>query len=190
MIRTRKNVAYIVSAVILVLLLVYLVAIGLRPGQGNPSELVTTLLFGHAPNSSAKAVFNGANSQLLTIYSVLQRETRDQFSRGNTNAVESAIIAVEEARRPAGYDYFRLLTGSNHVWIALNPETALWVTPDSHQDDIAAYWPLEVTHPTNALTGFVAICFDGRITFLTNLPHWKPLGFPTNRDKLEMKDSG
>jgi hypothetical protein len=164
----------------LLVLLSVLVYVRTQPG-GNYATSLIDLLLPNPPNSSVRSRFSGTNRELRMIYDRLQNYVNFQIASGITNAFESAIVAIGEADELVGYDYFRLATGTNHVLVALNPKNSFWLKPDAHQDKIAAYWPMAVMHPTNGITGFVAVHFGGVPAFITNPPIWKPIEIPPKK---------
>jgi hypothetical protein len=173
---TRRRII-LLGVSVLVLISMALVFLRTGPG-GNGARALMTLLLGNPPNSSVRSLFGGANNELRTIYAAVQNEANFQFAQGHSNALERAIIAIGESEGLVGYDFFRLSSATNQVWVAFHPDASLWHAPKAFEDEIAAYWPLGVVHPTTGTTGFVAVHFGGASAFLTNHPSWGPSEFP------------
>jgi hypothetical protein len=126
----------------------------------------------------ATAVMRGAERQLYLIYVAVDSEIRHQISSRESANVQGAVEELSRDLQPMGADYFRLQTGTNHVSVCLNPNSAMWASPSSYADEVAGYWPMKMSRDTNSPPLYIAVLFSGTNVQVAKRPSWKPISIP------------
>jgi len=123
------------------------------------------------------ALGHSAGGHLESIYTSVSAEMRFHDPSATTDSVTDAMDEIARGHAPFHYDWFRLLAGTNPVPVSLNPAGGKWKSPESNQNEVAAYWPLNF--PTNTSPRYVAIMFGGRLAIISNLPAWEAVSPPS-----------
>jgi hypothetical protein len=121
------------------------------------------------------AIARGAKQQLREIYITVAAEFQQQRQDEVPKSLEQALQNISRRVVPVGRDFFKLLTGTNHVSVCLNPEVELWARPGSHSNLVAGYWPLNLSPMTNRTSTYISITYDAQLHESTNIPAWSPV---------------
>ena len=148
--------------------------VGRAPTMRNPIRFWLDQWARPRTESVEEVVFRSSESQIRTVYSAVYGELNTGGGTNTATDLETACRRIGENTELLGFEFFRLLSGTNHVWIALNPDLKAWLEPEAHHLEIAAYWPLLIQNNTTFERGYVAIHYGGQKSFLRDMPVWEP----------------
>jgi len=117
-------------------------------------------------DSASMVGYHGGISQIKTAYFAVQEEIE-----GTTNSISDVL---KHWYSDDGLFLVYLINGNKHPPLALNPNLLTWRSPETHSNEIAAYWPWPMTNDNNEV-GLVAICFGGKVTMIRGTPGWQPI---------------
>jgi hypothetical protein len=120
-------------------------------------------------------LLNGAYSQMSIVYESLKVDI-SEMDFGSTNAVAHVVRDIGKGSAPGQFEIFRLQTGTNRVWLAINPNQESWRFPMSNSDAIAMYWPVQTGQIMRSPAASIpALTFGARTTLLHEIPLWNPV---------------